>query len=119
MLDAGDKFVTTDIQNNIVTLTTVAWEEHIVTKHPEMKDELSLVKKTIEEPDRIYLDKDFPEDTKNYFFEHKKESLSTYGSNIKVVVNTENFHMITTAYITDRNSEITNAIYTKPSNENE
>lgn len=91
-------FETVDPLNNIVYLTNERWHTHIIFRHPEMTGEELLVKKSVEEPDSIYPDKNRPSDS-IYFYEHNDDILKTYGKYLKVVVDRESRGSIKTAYV--------------------
>jgi hypothetical protein len=105
-------FLTVDPLNNIVYLTNERWNEHILPEHVELYGEEKLIQKTIEDPDSIYLDKEF-ECTHIYYYEHKKIELSYYGNYLKVVVGRELQGQILTAYIDIKSKENTKEIYIK------
>jgi hypothetical protein len=46
-------FETTDNASRVVILYGNTWENHILIEHPEMRDHLTAVKKTIENPNVI------------------------------------------------------------------
>ena len=100
-------FETVDPLSNYIYLTSERWNEHIVIKHVEMYGEEDIVQKTIENPDAIYPDKDFPT-THNYFLKHEDLILNTYGSHVKVIVNRELQGQVISAYCTPKSKKILN-----------
>ncbi|MBL1123422.1 MAG: hypothetical protein D8M26_11070 [Ignavibacteriae bacterium] len=106
-------FYTADPQNNTVYLTSEKWDL-LTEKHPELHGEESEIKKTVENPDTIYKDKDF-EHTFCYYRAHNNTILRTYGLNVKVVVDRESQGAIKTTYFTDRSKEKDGLVYSKPS----
>ncbi len=104
-------FETTDPLQNVIYLTHQRWYK-ITEGHPELSTELQLIKKTVNEPDSIYPDKDY-EHTFCYYRQHNSVYLRTYGTQIKVVVDRNLQGSIKTAYVTNRNKEKTKALYFK------
>jgi hypothetical protein len=78
-------FDTTDVFGVRVVLDTGTWNKHIIipTNHPEMKDNLEAIKKSIEQPEAVYRDAAYSE-TRKKFFARRPES--TYPKLYAVVV---------------------------------
>ncbi|MEW5920662.1 MAG: hypothetical protein AB1796_06915 [Bacillota bacterium] len=78
-------FETTDVFGNRVSLDTNTWNKHIIvpTGHPEVKDNLTAIKKSIEEPEAVYKDATYPEQRKKFF---SRRPESTYPALYTVVV---------------------------------
>ncbi len=75
-------FKTTDPRGYNIACDTDTWNNHIVSGHIEMIDNLQAVKETIENPDAIYTSSQTP--VRNVYF--SKASTSTYNLYTKVVV---------------------------------
>lgn len=68
-----------------VYLSKGTWETKIIVDHPQMAGEIKKVKKTLEDPDAIYVDTNFNE-THNYYREHGSVRLNPFGKHLKVSV---------------------------------
>lgn len=67
-----------------VACTEERWQNHILRK-PFMQKYLDYVKKTLKDPDCIYLDKDFPDRQQYYKYKRKEKDKKIY---MKVVAQT-------------------------------
>jgi hypothetical protein len=105
-------FCTSDPLNNIVFMTEAVWVDHVLTKHSDLTNKEHLVKKAVEDPDKIYKDVDF-DGTFNYYYTHGDSTINTYTPMIKVSVDRESGGRVKTAYPIDKIKEKTKAEYEK------
>ena len=105
-------FETADPLDNIIFLPYDTWHNKIVIGHPEMLGEEKLVQTVVEEPIGIYPDKDHPQNTNIYIYEHEDIILETYGKYVKVAVDTSG--RIRTSYLVSTSRQNTQPIYLKP-----
>jgi hypothetical protein len=91
-------FEVVDPQHNVVTLSQATYDDHIVTRHPEMEDQEIQIQKCVENPDKITKDPDY--NTRGYYRDHGDSTLRNFGLYTKVAVNIDS-GTIRTAYFTD------------------
>ncbi|MCL4509679.1 MAG: PBECR2 nuclease fold domain-containing protein [Bacteroidetes bacterium] len=73
------------------------WQEHVLRNRPFMEKYQDFVKKTIQDPDFINLDKDFPNRQLYYKYKRKEKDKKVY---MKVVVQTgTNPYFVVTAFL--------------------
>jgi len=75
---------------------------HIIENHPELEGYTATIKETVEDPDYICKDKNFP-DKHNYYKKHNDQELEPYGGEMmKVNVARGAGGRISTAFIVAR-----------------
>ncbi|MEW6194451.1 MAG: hypothetical protein AB1521_04740 [Bacteroidota bacterium] len=104
-------FETADVLGNYIFLTVDTWEQHIKPEHLYMAGEEKKVKKTIENPDFIYKDKDIST-TYNYYSIISSTRLRPFGNFLKVSAGIDNGN-VKTAYVVDKIVKKENLIYKK------
>lgn len=92
----GNLIETTDILGENVICSHGAWLGHILPNHPQMHNNLSAVKDTVESPDAVFTSSQ-NDDRKVYF---KESTSSTYSMYTKVVTKSigENVSEIVSAW---------------------
>ena len=92
----GNVIETKDILGEEVICSHQSWMGHILNNHPVMRNNLSAVKDTVENPEAIY---ESNQDSERIVY-FKQSSLSSYGGYTKVVTKNiaENKSEIVTAW---------------------
>jgi hypothetical protein len=104
-------FETTDPLNNIISLSSDTWENHILPQHPYLTGDELKVQEVVEKPNIINQDRFFL-NTFNYYSIIRSTQLKPFGDYLKVCVDRDSGN-IKTAFAVENISTEGKRIYTK------